>query len=40
MTGVNLLSQESIGSKILWLRQEKVLLARTLRSSMAWKPAS
>ena len=30
MTGVNLLSQESIGSKILWLRQEKVLLGADL----------
>ena len=30
MTGVNLLSQESIGSKILWLRQEKVLLGAAL----------
>ena len=30
MTDVNLLSQESIGSKILWLRQEKVLLGADL----------
>ena len=30
MIGVNLLSQESIGSKILWLRQEKVLLGADL----------
>ena len=30
MTGVNLLSQESIGSKILWLRQEKVVLGADL----------
>ena len=30
MTDVNLLSQERIGSKILWLRQEKVLLGADL----------
>ncbi len=30
MTDVNLLSQERIGSKILWLRQERVLLGADL----------